>query len=541
MTLAVLSLAVPAAAQWTPDTNTDMVVAGGSASQTGPAAASALWGGTIVAWLERVDDDYRVYAQRLDLDGVPQWGAGGIPIATDGGCAEITIDGDSNGGAYIAWASNQSASSSGYDIKVQHVDIDGVALGPPGGAMVCNADYGQREPVLYGTGVGAIMAWRDNRGWTSDRIYAQRVDPACVPQWTHGGVLVSSASGWNRYPKITGTGDGNVIVAWHDGNLRANLVMAADGSRPWGGGVIAAASVSSVENWDLAPGYMLGACIVFERGGHKYAQRIDGNGNLAWADDLSIATAASTSYVAMAAVENDGWTVAWLDSRDGYGIWAQHFSQDGTIHWTANGVRLSTPSPASSSLDVCWNGDFDNPGTCLVGWKETTGLRVQSIGADGLPDWDEGGVVMSSGTGGYFELTLLKDINHGAVAAYRAGPSNNDVHAEHVYADGGLGPPVSVPGFAADMGISLRIHPNPFNPAATVSYAIPAAGHVELQVVDLRGRLVSTLVDGSVPAGHHEVTWNGRDDRGLHMPSGVYLSRLQAAGRVTHGRMMLVR
>lgn len=83
--------------------------------------------------------------------------------------------------------------------------------------------------------------------------------------------------------------------------------------------------------------------------------------------------------------------------------------------------------------------------------------------------------------------------------------------------------------------------PNPFNPLTTISFAIPTASQARLQIVDLRGRLVATLIDELIPAGHHTVTWNGRGDTGREMPSGVYLSRLEAEGRVVHGRMTLVR
>ena len=83
--------------------------------------------------------------------------------------------------------------------------------------------------------------------------------------------------------------------------------------------------------------------------------------------------------------------------------------------------------------------------------------------------------------------------------------------------------------------------PNPFNPSTTVAYEVPDAGPVRLQVFDLCGRLVRTLVDESVPAGRHEVRWDGQDSDGRESPSAVYLSRLEARGKVAMGRMTLVR
>jgi flagellar hook assembly protein FlgD len=64
---------------------------------------------------------------------------------------------------------------------------------------------------------------------------------------------------------------------------------------------------------------------------------------------------------------------------------------------------------------------------------------------------------------------------------------------------------------------------------------------VRLDVFDLRGRLVRTLVDGALTAGRHEVLWDGRSDAGQEQPSGVYLSRLRSESREAMGRMTLVR
>ena len=70
---------------------------------------------------------------------------------------------------------------------------------------------------------------------------------------------------------------------------------------------------------------------------------------------------------------------------------------------------------------------------------------------------------------------------------------------------------------------------------------LPTAGPVRLTIHDSRGRFITTLIDGSISAGHHTRVWTGRDVAGRSVASGVYLSRLEAGGQVVHGRMTLAR
>jgi hypothetical protein len=84
-------------------------------------------------------------------------------------------------------------------------------------------------------------------------------------------------------------------------------------------------------------------------------------------------------------------------------------------------------------------------------------------------------------------------------------------------------------------------HPNPFNPLTTLRFELPTAGPARLAVYDVAGRLVRVLVEGKIPAGSHEAVWDGRDSSGRFSPSGSYLARLVAGGKVEGVRLSLVR
>jgi len=81
--------------------------------------------------------------------------------------------------------------------------------------------------------------------------------------------------------------------------------------------------------------------------------------------------------------------------------------------------------------------------------------------------------------------------------------------------------------------------PNPFNPVTTISFDLARAGRVELEVFDASGRRVKSLVDGTRSSGHHEVQWNGTDDGGRVVASGVYHYRLRTDG-VEQSRPMVL-
>ena len=83
-------------------------------------------------------------------------------------------------------------------------------------------------------------------------------------------------------------------------------------------------------------------------------------------------------------------------------------------------------------------------------------------------------------------------------------------------------------------------HPNPFNPSTTIPYQLPAPAYVRLEVFNLLGQRVATLVDEEQQAGRHTATWNGTDAAGRPVASGLYLYRLRGSGTSDTRRMVLL-
>jgi len=78
--------------------------------------------------------------------------------------------------------------------------------------------------------------------------------------------------------------------------------------------------------------------------------------------------------------------------------------------------------------------------------------------------------------------------------------------------------------------------PNPFNPRTTIAFDLPRAGRAQLQIFDVRGRRLRGLVDSVLPAGAHQVLWDGMLESGRPAASGTYIYRLDLDGRPAGAR-----
>ncbi len=82
-------------------------------------------------------------------------------------------------------------------------------------------------------------------------------------------------------------------------------------------------------------------------------------------------------------------------------------------------------------------------------------------------------------------------------------------------------------------------YPNPFNPTTEISFALKDAQKVNLEIFNVRGQKVKTLVNNSMDAGLHQIVWEGLDDAGKQISSGIYFYKMKA-GEYTATRKMIM-
>ncbi len=254
-----------------------------------PTVVSDGAGGAIITWWDlRNGIHYVTYAQRVSSSGVVQWTANGVAICTRTGedlVQEPQLSSDGSGGAIITWLDTRNDNG---DIYAQRVDASGLVLWTTNGVAICAATGAQGEQVILPDGSGgAIIAWDDYRRSNKVDIYAQRVNASGLVQWTTDGVAIDTGGAAEQsYPTIVSDGSGGAFITWVDGrndigdiyaqrvdpsglvqwtvdgipvctatNLQAGVTVVSDGS---GGAIITWEDKRSGTNFDIYAQHLAG-------------------------------------------------------------------------------------------------------------------------------------------------------------------------------------------------------------------------------------------------------------------------------------------
>ncbi len=183
-----------------------------------------------------------------------------------------------DGGAYVSWFDNATG---GYDVYLQRLDVMGVEQWAHNGVLV--ADRGFSSTQDYGLAVdtagNALLIFRDDRGM-GVQITAAKVAPDGSLPWGSAGIQLTSTSDFVAAPKIAGTNDGNVVVAWtQDVDVVAHK-LDPSGAPFWGAEVVLAAASGSFLASDLQAADAGNAIVSFVQSGggasprHLWAQKL---------------------------------------------------------------------------------------------------------------------------------------------------------------------------------------------------------------------------------------------------------------------------
>jgi hypothetical protein len=181
-------------------------------------------GNFVIVWGDQRNDNFELFAQRLDGDGNPVWSVNGIGITPSGSYQRATAVPDGSGGIIIAYVSADRQS-----IRAQNIidsgnvnmfwDATGVALSENIGTSYAEIVAIQAE------GGGAVIAWSDYVNGSMN-VYSQKLNAAGEIQWTPGGVLAGGGSGDQDIEEpdlMVSDGAGGVIITYSDYDYQANI------------------------------------------------------------------------------------------------------------------------------------------------------------------------------------------------------------------------------------------------------------------------------------------------------------------------------
>jgi hypothetical protein len=463
-----------------------------------------------MTWEDNRNGNADIYAQRINGAGVVQWQTNGVPIHTGAHTQwwpAIVSDGAS--GAIITWYDVEGFDSE--DIYAQRINAAGVIQWTTDGVPICTEAGGQDYPTAVSDGIGgAIITWTDERTGGNNiwDIYAQRINSTGVVQWTMNGIPICTAANPQSSPAIASDGGNGAIIIWTDQR--------------------------NIDDPNL------------------YAQLITGAGTTQWAVD-GVAISSATNLQTNHAIVSDGAggvIITWEDLRGGYlnsDIYAQRINASGVVQWTTDGVPLCTEAQLQSEPMIVSDGA--NGG--IVTWRDdrlpiNSDIYAQRINNAGVTQWAANGVVISSATNYQTNVEIVSDDAGGAIMAWRDERNDIsfwDIYAQQVNANGELGIVTDVaeqPNLLLDFALQQN-YPNPFNPSTKIKYTIPSTGaslmkFLQLNVYDVLGNEVATLVNEEKPAGSYEVEFDAS-----RLSSGFYFYTLKAGSFTSIKKMVFIR
>ena len=487
-------------------------VSNATGNQQVPVALSLGAGGTIVAFADNRSGGWQVYAMRMNQAGSQVWGSNGVLVATSGLTGpdvKIDIASDGAGGAIIVWELEFSATD--HDIYAQRLDASGNQLWTTAGAAVTTASADERFPQVISDGAGgAVVCWEDSRN-ASTQIYANRLDQNGSLMWPSEDVAVSRITDAvpHRRPSMALEANGTIFFAW--------------------------TKEISTTDWNV------------EYSGHS----LDGALQFGIFNMHTITDGLEDHAVVVPSA--DGTIVVWEATLPGgtKNIYANKRALTGGLMWAPGNTPVVASDVGLNKPNTKPRAFGDGSGGVLISWEyefSSTDHDVwaQHIASDGVPKWMSGGFVgqvISEGTHVERNPVMASDGSGGAYIVWEDNRSGNwDIYGDRIDATGTL------VGIEDDVLSALptnyeleQNYPNPFNPTTEIRFATPRSGEVTLTVHNMLGQTVRTLVSGTVEAGNHTVTWNGKNDRGEGVSSGIYLYRMTAGNEVSSKKMMLIR
>jgi len=482
----------------------------GTADQEYPSIDIDGSGNFVITWRDARNSNYDIYAQRYNSVCIPL--GANFKVDEDSGHnlpSHPAIAMSDFGGFVITWEDYRNSITNA-DIYAQRYSSTGSPLGSNFKVNDDSGSRGQYSPSVAMDSSGSfVITWYDYRNGNPD-IYAQRYSSSGIPIYSNFKVNDDLGSRYQYRPDIAMDVLGNFVITWEDSRNSiwvtdiyaqryTSLGIALDSNF-----LVSYYDVGSIYKW--YPRIALDGCGNFvitwrdERNGYPdypdiYAQRFSSSG-VALNSNFRVNDETGTTslwYPAIAMAGLGNFIITWTDGRNGnWGIYAQRYDSSGV----KQGTNYLIPDTLFASSDQ------RNP------------------------------AIASSGSTLYF---TWQDNRRG----------NSDIFAKvadwtwnKVEEDQEVGLPNSFE--------LAQNYPNPFNPTTRIQFRVGSLEfgepiHTTLKVYNILGQLVRTLADEEKGSGNYNIIWDGKDNSGKEVASGIYFYQLRKPNYTATKKMILLR
>jgi hypothetical protein len=506
-------------------------------------------GVTYVLWKEEYGRMSRLFLQGVRNDGTICFADNGIQVACTScinGFAGVSDDNGLVGFVYMKLID-------GYDrLYFQAVDPSGALLYGTNGISVSDMTAEQNSPqivcwgandftVIWGNIIpGEFMFYYDT--------YGQRFIGG-QPAWESPGKLIAHADQLDAMP----TRAFERYVVWRD-NYNLHVIRIDYNGDPADGWVESGLQVSNTEDADLMQAMLNGLGgidLLWEESEdvlHRFRfQEVRVDGSPVWEGAGTTVTfgPGNESYMNMAYDGQLYFCYSKInDPYCDYGIISTNTELGGL--WEDTIMSDPTGDQHQTLMFPMCNDQYSGVATVIpiTGCAQTScrDLYMQYTTCEGANTFAQA-IPLVEEVGEQCKPEAISNCSSSAVITWIDGRSMRmegnygDIYAQRVVEEITDGSDNHAP--AARM--TLGNFPNPFNPTTAIGYSLPVSDRAVLRIYNARGQLIRKLVDETLPAGDHLVTWNGDDDSGRPVSTGVYFYRLESHGNSIVKKCLLMK
>jgi hypothetical protein len=315
-------------------------------------------------------------------------------------------------GWYVSWFDSNPATPppAGYDVFYQLLNAGGFEQFPQGGLMV--ADLSNSSTEDYGldadTSGNALIAFLDTRENANQQVTAAKLSPQGTALWGPLGVQLTADPNFHAAPKIAGTSDGNIVVAWTSNSDVVLQKLNSAGQPQWPGGVVlnesgynySLADLHAADNGSVIVSWVRGQG--FGSNSQLRANKISASGSLEWGtgnvDIFDVGSLQFGNFPYFIYDGNGGAVFAWYTNSPNLQCFAQHILANGSEAFPHNGSPASTNlvdvrvSPAAAfraatgEVFLFWTEEDSN--------QVLNGVYGQKFNTAGAAEWGADGLVI---------------------------------------------------------------------------------------------------------------------------------------------------